>query len=187
MLAAGGEAIADIDTLRQRAARRGGVPGRRWWRSLDRGHPGGVAAGGEDWAKIRRRVWSLLPAVSASKVAGTDLGGVIVLYADATLVISEPAWTPAITADGEVREHADVAEITGLLDSSRWPDGMRVIVRRKHPHPGAQLSLFEAQDGFAIRLDTCRRYRRSRSTAGRAAPSPGRDDDPDTDTRASGG
>jgi hypothetical protein len=58
------------------------------------------------------------------------------------------AWTPAVTADGEVREHADVAEITGLLDLSGWPDGMRVIVRREHPHPGAQLSLFEAHDGY---------------------------------------
>jgi hypothetical protein len=58
------------------------------------------------------------------------------------------AWTPAITASGEVREGADVAEVTGLLDLSRWPVGMRVIVRREHPHPGAQLSLFEAADGF---------------------------------------
>src|SRR5215213_11704190 len=57
-------------------------------------------------------------------------------------------WTPAMTADGEVREHADVAEVTGLLDLSRWPAGMRVIVRREHPHPGAQLSLFEQHDGY---------------------------------------
>jgi hypothetical protein len=35
-----------------------------------------------------------------------------------------------------------------LLDLSRWPVGMRVIVRREHPHPGAQLSLFEAADGY---------------------------------------
>jgi Transposase DDE domain group 1 len=28
--------------------------------------------------------------------------------------LPDRAWTPAITADGEVREHADVAEITGL-------------------------------------------------------------------------
>jgi hypothetical protein len=62
--------------------------------------------------------------------------------------LPDRAWTPAITADGEVREHADVAEITGLLDLSRWPEGMRVIVRREHPHPGAQLSLFEAHDGY---------------------------------------
>jgi Transposase DDE domain group 1 len=53
-----------------------------------------------------------------------------------------------VTADGEVREHADVAEVTGLLDLSGWPDGMRVIVRREHPHPGAQLSLFEVADGY---------------------------------------
>jgi hypothetical protein len=58
------------------------------------------------------------------------------------------AWTPAVAADGEVREHADVAEITGLLDLPGWPTGMRVIVRREHPHPGAQLSLFEAADGY---------------------------------------
>jgi hypothetical protein len=57
-------------------------------------------------------------------------------------------WTPAVTADGEVREHADVVEITDLLDLSGWPDGMRVIVRREHPHPGAQLSLFETHDGY---------------------------------------
>jgi len=62
--------------------------------------------------------------------------------------IPERAWTPAVTADGEVREHADVAEITGLLDPSGWPSEMRVIVRREHPHPGAQLSLFEAADGY---------------------------------------
>jgi hypothetical protein len=67
-------------------------------------------------------------------------------------------WTPAVTADGEVREHADVAEITGLLDLSGWPEGMRVIVRREHPHPRAQLSLFEAQDGYryqAFATNTC--------------------------------
>jgi len=57
-------------------------------------------------------------------------------------------WTPAVTAGGDIREHAQVAEITGLLDLTGWPDGMRVIVRREHPHPGAQLSLFEAADGY---------------------------------------
>jgi hypothetical protein len=57
-------------------------------------------------------------------------------------------WTPAVTAGGDICEHAQVAEITGLLDLTGWPDGMRVIVRREHPHPGAQLSLFEAADGY---------------------------------------
>jgi hypothetical protein len=58
------------------------------------------------------------------------------------------AWTPALAADGEARDSAEVAEVTGLLDLSRWPAGMRVIVRREHPHPGAQLSLFEEHDGY---------------------------------------
>jgi hypothetical protein len=42
----------------------------------------------------------------------------------------------------------DVAELTGLLDLGSWPDGMRIIVRRERPHPGAQLSLFEERDGW---------------------------------------
>src|SRR6266545_1883677 len=32
-----------------------------------------------------------------------------------------------------------VAELTGLLNLSGWPAGMRVIVRKERPHPGAQL------------------------------------------------
>jgi hypothetical protein len=32
-----------------------------------------------------------------------------------------------------------VAEITGMLDLSSWPKGMRVIVGKERPHPGAQL------------------------------------------------
>ncbi len=60
------------------------------------------------------------------------------------------AWTPAVDADGEVRDGGDVAELTGLLDLSlsRYPEGTRVIVRRERPHPGAQLSLFEERDGW---------------------------------------
>jgi hypothetical protein len=49
------------------------------------------------------------------------------------------AWTPAYDGDGHVRDGAWVADITGLLDLSSWPAGMRVIVRRERPHPGAQL------------------------------------------------
>ena len=57
-------------------------------------------------------------------------------------------WSPALTAEGEVREGGDVAELTGLLDLTSWPAGMRVILRRERPHPGAQLSLFEVHDGW---------------------------------------
>jgi hypothetical protein len=49
------------------------------------------------------------------------------------------AWTPAYDGDGKVRDGAWVADITGLLDLSSWPAGMRVIVRKERPHPGAQL------------------------------------------------
>ena len=47
-------------------------------------------------------------------------------------------------ADGDVRQGGDVAEITDLLDLTRWPAGMRVIIRRERPPPGAQLSLASA-------------------------------------------
>jgi hypothetical protein len=58
------------------------------------------------------------------------------------------AWSPAIDADGGVRDGAAVAELTGLLHLSGWPAGMRVVVRRERPHPGAQLTLFEERDGW---------------------------------------
>jgi hypothetical protein len=45
-----------------------------------------------------------------------------------------------------VRAGGDVAEVTGLLDLSGWPAGMRVIARRERSHSGAQLSLFEQAD-----------------------------------------
>ncbi|HEV8560523.1 MAG TPA: transposase, partial [Actinophytocola sp.] len=43
------------------------------------------------------------------------------------------AWTPAIDADGGIRDGAEVAELTGLLALEGWPAGMRVIVRRETP------------------------------------------------------
>jgi hypothetical protein len=66
----------------------------------------------------------------------------------AITTLPEREWTPALDADGEVRDGADIAEVTGLVDLRRWPTGMRVIVRRERPHPGAQLSLLEEADGF---------------------------------------
>ena len=53
--------------------------------------------------------------------------------------LAEPAWMPAVDADGSIRDGAWVAEITGLLDLHDWPAGMRVIARKERPHPGAQL------------------------------------------------
>ena len=265
MLVAGGEAIADIDTLRHQTAVLLPVASPPTvWRSLDEVTPAALRRVEKVRARVRRHVWGQVLGLPASKVAGTDLGEMVVLDVDATLVdahsekeqaaatfkrgfgfhpigvwcdntsellaitlrpgnagsnhagdhievlrraiaqipaahrnhllvradgagathqllnwltalgqlrgrrveysvgfptkntavtsaiarLPARAWTPALTADGEVREHADVAEITDLLDLSGWPVGMRVIVRREHPHPGAQLSLFEASDGY---------------------------------------
>ncbi|GAB3682281.1 IS1380 family transposase [Actinocorallia lasiicapitis] len=53
--------------------------------------------------------------------------------------LPEQIWETAYDADRQPRPGAWVAELTGLLDLSSWPDGMRVIVRRERPHPGAQL------------------------------------------------
>jgi Transposase DDE domain group 1 len=57
----------------------------------------------------------------------------------AIMKIPARAWTPAYDGDGQVRDGAWVAELTGLLDLAGWPKGMRVIVRKERPHPGAQL------------------------------------------------
>jgi hypothetical protein len=89
------------------------------------------------------------------------------------------AWQIAIDPQGGVRERraddacgdrgcghrrcwveeACVTELTGLLRSGPagdqldgWPASMRVFARRERPHPGAQLSLFEADDGWRYSL-----------------------------------
>jgi Transposase DDE domain group 1 len=67
---------------------------------------------------------------------------------DAISLVPAHLWVPASDVDGGVRAGGDVAELTGLLDLRTWPEGMRVIVRRERPHPGAQLSLFEEADGW---------------------------------------
>ncbi len=46
---------------------------------------------------------------------------------EAIKVVPEHVWTPATDADGGVREHGDVAELTDLVvDLSTWPQGMRL-------------------------------------------------------------
>jgi hypothetical protein len=50
-------------------------------------------------------------------------------------------WAPARRQGGEVRDGAQVAELTDLVDLSDWPAGTRLIVRREPLHPGAQQTL----------------------------------------------
>ncbi|AEA28871.1 transposase IS4 family protein (plasmid) [Pseudonocardia dioxanivorans CB1190] len=69
----------------------------------------------------------------------------------AIAAVPKTVWADAVDADGERRDGAGLAEITGLLPASAlggYPDGTRVIVRRERPHPGAQLDLMETRDGW---------------------------------------
>lgn len=70
----------------------------------------------------------------------------------ACLAVAEQRWAPAVTADGGDERHgAEVAEITDLVNLSRWPDGTRAIARREEPHPGAQLT-FTDLDGHRFQV-----------------------------------
>ncbi len=60
-------------------------------------------------------------------------------FAEAILTVPDRVWEPAYDAGRQVRPGAWVTELTGLLDLTGWPEGMRVIVRKERPHPGAQL------------------------------------------------
>jgi hypothetical protein len=71
--------------------------------------------------------------------------------------VPKQAWSPAISADGtHWREHAEVVEITHLVDhifdtTRAWPSGLRMIARRELPHPGAQLT-FTDLDGHRYQV-----------------------------------
>ena len=64
-------------------------------------------------------------------------------------LIPKHVWQVALDSDGHVRDGAWVAELTGLLDLTGWPPGMRVIARKERPHPGAQLRLTDV-DGLRV-------------------------------------
>ncbi len=93
--------------------------------------------------------------------------------------VPERAWEAAVDGKGRVRERradgacadprcahrrcwieeAHVTELTRLLREGpggdrlkAWPKTMRVFARRERPHPGAQLSLLEAADGWRYSL-----------------------------------
>ncbi len=66
----------------------------------------------------------------------------------AVLKVPATAWTPAVEPDGELRDGAWVAELAGDCLND-WPKGMRLIVRKERPHPGAQLRITDA-DGMRI-------------------------------------
>jgi hypothetical protein len=66
--------------------------------------------------------------------------------------VPQRRWQEAISADGaDLREHAEVVEITEQVDLSGWPTGCRMIARRELPHPGAQLT-FTDVDGHRFQV-----------------------------------
>jgi hypothetical protein len=94
-------------------------------------------------------------------------------------LVPEAAWQIAVDQRGEVCERrsgdacgdrdcahrgcwieeAHVTELTGLLREgpagdqlASWLKTMRVFARRERPHPGAQLALFETEDGWRYSL-----------------------------------
>ncbi|GGX33952.1 IS1380 family transposase [Streptomyces noursei] len=62
--------------------------------------------------------------------------------------VPDRLWHPALDQDGSLRDGAEVAELTGMVDLAGHPTGTRIIVRRERPHPGAQLSLFDTVEGL---------------------------------------
>jgi hypothetical protein len=118
------------EALSQLPGHRPGVrPGRR---VLIRTDAAGATHEFVNWLVSQRLSYSLgftLPAEVGEKLA----------------LIPEHVWAPAYDAEGQVREGAWVAEVTGLLELTRWPAGMRVIVRKERPHPGAQLRLTDVE------------------------------------------
>lgn len=58
--------------------------------------------------------------------------------------LPDQAWQPALTSGGDIREGAEVVELTKVADLSPWPAGMRLIVRAERAHPGAQLRFTDA-------------------------------------------
>jgi len=88
LIAGGGEAIADIDVLRHQGEVLGSVASAPTvWRALKGMTPAVAKRIDAARAKVRAHVWSQLPGgLPASKVADTDLGDVVVLDVDATLV-----------------------------------------------------------------------------------------------------
>ena len=97
----------------------------------------------------------------------------------AIAMIPETVWQIAVDGRGEIRERraydacadrqcahrdcwveeAHVTELTGLMRQgpagdqlTGWPATMRIFARRERPRPGAQLTLFEAEDGWRYSL-----------------------------------
>ena len=127
------------DALRQLPfTARGGRIGRK---VLIRTDAGGGTHEFVNWLHARKLGYSLgfgLPDDAVARLAQIPAG----------------VWTPAYDDERTPRDGAWVAEATGVLDLSGWPPGMRVIVRKERPHPGAQLRFTDADGNRLIAFAT---------------------------------
>ncbi|WP_344719497.1 IS1380 family transposase, partial [Brevibacterium daeguense] len=82
--------------------------------------------------------WLTGPSQSLSYSVGF---GFTPAMATALTAVDPDAWAPAYNSDGDQRDGAWVTELSEHLDLSSWPAGMRVIIRKERPHPGAQLRI----------------------------------------------
>src|SRR3954470_13521295 len=54
----------------------------------------------------------------------------------------------SMSPDCPSRRSAELTLLLPGLTAAGWPEGMRVLVRRERPHPGADLTVFEQADGW---------------------------------------
>jgi hypothetical protein len=136
---AGSNTVVDhIAVLRQALAQLPG--GRRPGKNLlVRIDGAGGTRGLINWLTRRRLSYSV----------GFSLPGDLASIQQRLAAIPNDVWTPASDADGQLRPGAWLAEVTGLFDLAGWPAGMRLIVRKERPHPGAQLRITDL-DGHRI-------------------------------------
>jgi hypothetical protein len=102
------------------------TPAHLYKQVLVRTDSGGGTHGFIDWVTRRRLKYSI----------GFNLTDDICA---AILALPAQAWQCAYDADRKPRDGAWVAELTGMLDLTAWPKGMRVIARKERPHPGTPL------------------------------------------------
>jgi Transposase DDE domain group 1 len=121
---AGSNTAADHITVARAALQQ--IPSRLHKQVLIRTDSGGGTREFLTWVASRRLKYSI----------GFNLTEEI---CEAILELPKEVWQVAYDADGQVRHGAWVAELTGMLDLTGWPKGMRLIVRKERPHPGAQL------------------------------------------------
>ena len=117
-------------------------------------------APGDDPSLVRRRLLVRADTAGGSKKMLTGLAARNVIFSVGMRTSAEAAagiqaidhttWRPAVDANGQPRDSAQVTEAPQLVPA--WaPAGTRAIVRRERPHPGASLRLWD-YDGWRYQV-----------------------------------